>query len=217
MLEGVFSAFLNLLMLTKPIYMMQVFDRVLTTGHGGTLIALTVIVAAALAVLGVLEAVRLLLLSRTATWINASLGPKVLSASLARSLGNQPGGGQAMRDLGSLQGFLGSTSLNPFFDAPWTPVFVLFIFLLHPWLGVLARVSAIALFVIAVFERSHLTPSHFSRNRNADDRHGPKNLGVNLTPCRAYNPMVNSIHDCPHIPKLGYSPSSAVTSFHDIK
>ena len=149
-LAGVFSAFLNLLMLTTPIYMLQVFDRVLTTGHSDTLIALTVIVAIALAVLGVLEAVRLLLLSRTATWINASLGPKVLSASLARSLGNQPGGGQGMRDLGSLQAFLGSTNLNPFFDAPWTPVFVFFIFLLHPWLGVLALVSAIMLFVIAV-------------------------------------------------------------------
>lgn len=149
-LAGVFSAFLNLLMLTTPIYMLQVFDRVLTTGHGDTLLALTLIVAVALAVLGVLEAVRLLLLSRTASWINASLGPKVLSASLAKALGNRSGGNQPLRDLGSLQGFLGSTNLNPFFDAPWTPLFVLFIFLLHPWLGVLALVSAILLFVIAV-------------------------------------------------------------------
>ncbi|NER79479.1 MAG: type I secretion system permease/ATPase, partial [Leptolyngbya sp. SIO1D8] len=73
-LAAVFSAFLNLLMLTTPIYMLQVFDRVLTTGHSDTLIALTVIVAIALAVLGTLEAVRLLLLSRTASWINGRLG-----------------------------------------------------------------------------------------------------------------------------------------------
>jgi len=149
-LAAVFSAFLNLLMLTTPIYMLQVFDRVLTTGHSDTLIALTVIVAIALAVLGTLEAVRLLLLSRTASWINGRLGPAVLSASLSRTLKSRSGGGQSLRDLASLQGFLGSTSLNPFFDAPWTPVFVLFIFLLHPWLGILALVSAIALFALAV-------------------------------------------------------------------
>lgn len=149
-LAGVFSAFLNLLMLTTPIYMLQVFDRVLTTGHSDTLIALSVIVVVALVVLGILEGVRLLLLSRTAAWINGSLGPKVLSASLAKSLGNRTGGNQPLRDLGSLQGFLGSTNLNPFFDAPWTPVFVLFIFLLHPWLGVLALVAAITLLIVAV-------------------------------------------------------------------
>lgn len=146
---GVFSAFLNLLMLATPLYMLQVFDRVLTTGHGDTLIALSVIVAVALVVLGILEGIRLVILSRTAAWIAAETGPEVLDTSLAAARGTGGPGGQPLRDVMSLQGFLGSTSLNPFFDAPWTPVFILFIFLLHPWLGVLALAAAALLLLVA--------------------------------------------------------------------
>lgn len=158
-LAGIFSAFLNLLMLTTPLYMLQVFDRVLTTGHGDTLLALTIIVVVALAALGILEAVRLLLLSRTAAWINTRLGPEVLAASLQASLRKQSSGSQSLRDLTSLQGFLGSTNLNPFFDAPWTPIFLIFIFLLNPWLGILATVAAVLLFILAVLNDKTSRPA----------------------------------------------------------
>ena len=147
---GMFSALLNLLMLATPIYMLQVFDRVLTTAHSDTLIGLTIIVMAALAVLGILEGVRLMVLSRTAAWIGAETGPEVLGMSLAAARSARGPAGQPLRDLAQVQGFLGSTGLNPFFDAPWTPIFILIIFLLHPALGLLALGTAVLLLAIAV-------------------------------------------------------------------
>ncbi len=149
-LAAVVSAFLNILMLTSPIYMLQVFDRVLTTGHTDTLVALSVIVFVALAVLGLLEGIRLLLLSRTAAWVTGSLGPTALSAVLTAEVREKHSSScTAMRDLSTIQSFAGSTNLNPFFDAPWTPVFIVFIFLLHPLLGWLALATAALLLAIA--------------------------------------------------------------------
>lgn len=162
---AVFSAFLNMLMLATPIYMLQVFDRVLTTGNANTLLALTVIVLLALTALGFLEAVRLLLLSRTASWIHASLGPKVVLASSNAALVGRTGGTQPLQDVGSLRSYIGSTNLTPLFDAPWTPFFILFIFLLHPWLGVLAVLSAFALVVVAVLNDRTSRPATAAGNQ----------------------------------------------------
>lgn len=161
---AVFSAFLNMLMLATPIYMLQVFDRVLTTGNTDTLLALTAIVLLALTALGSLEAVRLLLLSRTASWIHASLGSNVVLASSAAALVGRTRGTQPLQDVGSLRSYIGSANLTPLFDTPWTPIFVLFIFLLHPWLGVLAILSALALIVVAVLNDKTSRPATAAGN-----------------------------------------------------
>ncbi|MGH6919253.1 MAG: ABC transporter transmembrane domain-containing protein, partial [Geminicoccaceae bacterium] len=144
------SLFLNLLALASPLYMFQVFDRVLASGRVETLVALTAIAAFALLCLGALEVIRSRVLGRISTWLDRALARAVLNASLGETLAGRPIGGQAMSDLAQLRGFINSQGIVPIFDAPWTPVFVAVIWLLHPWLGMLALVSAVLLFALAL-------------------------------------------------------------------
>jgi PrtD family type I secretion system ABC transporter len=144
------SLFLNLLALASPLYMFQVFDRVLASGRVETLVALTAIAAFALLCLGALEVIRSHALGRISIWLDRTLARAVLKASVGETLAGRPIGGQAMSDLAQLRGFINSQSIVPIFDAPWTPVFVAVIWLLHPWLGMLALVSAAVLFGLAL-------------------------------------------------------------------
>ncbi|MGH6913880.1 MAG: type I secretion system permease/ATPase, partial [Geminicoccales bacterium] len=147
---GTISSFLNLLALASPLYMFQVYDRVLTSGRVETLVALTVIAGFALLCLGALEVLRKRVLVRISTWLDRALSGAVLTASVGETLAGRPIGAQAMGDLAQLRGFINSQGIFPVFDAPWTPVFVAVIWLLHPWLGVLALISAVILFGLAV-------------------------------------------------------------------
>ncbi|HEX5077664.1 MAG TPA: type I secretion system permease/ATPase, partial [Geminicoccaceae bacterium] len=144
------SLFLNLLALTSPLYMFQVFDRVLASGRVETLVALTAVAAFALLCLGALEVIRARALGRISTWLDRALARTVLTASLGEALAGRPIGGQAMADLAQLRGFINSQAVFSILDAPWTPVFVAVIWLLHPWLGVLALLSALLLFTLAL-------------------------------------------------------------------
>ena len=148
---AVFSACLNVLMLSVPLYMMQVYDRVLTTGSLDTLLALTAIAAGALSVYGLLEALRLRVLARTGAWLDRELGSPVLAGSVSAALG--AGGGvsaQGLRDLAAVRGYLAGAAVTPLFDAPWAPVFLFLVFLVHPVLGWIGLGGAAALFGIAV-------------------------------------------------------------------
>jgi ATP-binding cassette subfamily C protein/ATP-binding cassette subfamily C exporter for protease/lipase/ATP-binding cassette subfamily C protein EexD len=147
---GALSLFLNLLVLVLPLYMFQVFDRVLPSGHVETLIALTVVAAFALLVFGMLEVIRRQALLRIGIWLDRRLCEPVLAASVGEGLGGRANGGQPLRDLAQLRGFIGSESVFPIFDAPWTLVFIAVIWLLHPWLGALALASSVVLFALAL-------------------------------------------------------------------
>ncbi|NBB83801.1 MAG: type I secretion system permease/ATPase, partial [Alphaproteobacteria bacterium] len=147
---GVFSFFLNLLMLVTPLYMMQVFDRVLASGRTETLLWLTLIAGFALLVLGLLEVVRNRVLTRISTWLDRTLSGDLIRSALRSRLGGVPIGAQPLRDLQNLRGFVGGSSVFPLFDSPWVPVFVAVIWLMHPWLGALALGAAVVLFVLAL-------------------------------------------------------------------
>ena len=147
---AVLSLFLNLLVLTSPLYMFQVFDRVLASGHVETLVALTVVAAFALIVLGLLEVVRNRALVRISTWLDRALSGPVLAASVGEALAGRAIGAQALRDLAQMRGFLNGHGILPIFDAPWVPIFVVVIWLLHPWLGTLALAGAGLLFALAL-------------------------------------------------------------------
>lgn len=148
---GVFSFFVNALMLTLPIYMLQIYDRVLTSRSADTLIMLSVLAVGLLLTVGVLEFVRTRVLvrigARLDTQLNAPLFSSLVDERLAGERGN---GGQPLRDLDALRTFLTGSGLLAFFDAPWTPLFIAFIFVLHPLLGAIALVSAVLLFLLAV-------------------------------------------------------------------
>ncbi|MGV8833378.1 MAG: type I secretion system permease/ATPase [Devosia sp.] len=153
----VFSIFVNLLVLTSPLYMMQVYDRVLGTGHIETLIFLSLIALAAVTVLGLLEGVRSHLLTRLGRFLDLALRDPVLTQAIAQSRRDAQNHRRLIDDLTTARNYLGSSAVLPFFDAPWVPFFILIMAMLHPWLGILALASAVILFGMA------LANDHFCR------------------------------------------------------
>ena len=148
---GLFSACLNMLMLSVPLYMMQLYDRVLATRNVDTLLVLTVMVAVALVILGLLDALRGRVMVRVGGWLDRELGGLVLSGSVADALHATGGASaQGLRDLATVRGYLGSPGVMPLFDAPWAPVFLAIIFLIHPVLGWIGLGGAVVLFICAV-------------------------------------------------------------------
>ncbi|MGI9412282.1 MAG: type I secretion system permease/ATPase [Hyphomicrobiales bacterium] len=149
---GVFSFFINMLMLTGPLFMLQVYDRVLTSGSIPTLVALLILVAVLFAFMGALELIRSRLLVRIARRVDEELSDETLSAVFIHALRHSPNvNSQPVRDLDALRQFVGGPGPFTLFDAPWTPVYLGVIFLLHWWLGVFAVIGALILFAVAAF------------------------------------------------------------------
>ncbi|MBT8446686.1 MAG: type I secretion system permease/ATPase, partial [Gammaproteobacteria bacterium] len=146
-----FSAAINILMLAAPLYMLQVFDRVLTSQSIDTLVLLTLIVALSFVALGCLEGVRSLALTRLSAWFDQRLAQRVLQAGIVEKLGGTPGAtAQGLRDLATVRSFIGGPAMFPIMDAPWIPLFIAVLFLLHPLLGWMALAGAVALFTLAL-------------------------------------------------------------------
>ena len=149
-LLALFSLFINVLTLTSPIYMMQVYDRVLSSGRLETLVLLTVIAALAVLVLGLLEMVRIKMLARIGQWLDRRLSPEVIRAGLRGAIHGEAPNAQPLRDLTQIRACLGGPGCNTIFDGPWTPIFLTVIWLMHPILGFVGIGSAFALFILAV-------------------------------------------------------------------
>ena len=146
-----FSLCINLLLLSVPLYMLQIYDRVLSSRSEQTLILLTVITVGLLVVLGLLEIVRSRVLVRTGVRLDSNLKTRIFSATFRHSL-SIPGGGQAqaLRDLDAVRQFMTGPGLIAFADAPWIPLFVAVGFLFHPWLGFISLGGAIVIFLLAL-------------------------------------------------------------------
>lgn len=148
---GIFSFFVNLLMLTGPIYMLQVYDRVLGSRSIETLIALSVLVLFLYGMMGLLDYARGRVMGRVGAKFQSTLDKRVFSAVLRRSAANpDPSKATGLRDLESVQRLMTSPVLMAFFDIPWTPIFLAGIFLFHPWLGFLALGGGAILVVVAL-------------------------------------------------------------------
>lgn len=156
----VFSLAINLLILTAPLYMLQVFDSVLSSRSVDTLLLLSLIAVLALLTLAVLDGLRSHLLLRLGTWFERELSGPVLRAHIFAALAsNAPATTEGLRSLGTLRGFMGGPGIAPLMDAPWAPVFLLIIFLLHPTLGWVAFAGAVGLFSLALLnERATRKP-----------------------------------------------------------
>ncbi len=144
-----FSLVINLLMLVAPIYMLQVYDRVLTSGKTETLLFLTLMACIALLVMAVLDAMRSILTTRIGGWFNQELGPVFLASGVRGRLAGSRNGAQSLRDLNQVGGFISAQGMIAFFDAPWVPIFILVIFMLHPMLGVVAVITAVILLILS--------------------------------------------------------------------
>lgn len=148
----VFSFFINLLMLTVPLYLLQIFNRVIPSQSVDTLIFLTIIVFVSLVTLAFLEAMRRMVFSRIGIWLDKRLGGFILSGSIVRSVNKcRPSSSQGLRDLSTIRRLFSGASLFPILDIPWTPIFMLVLFLLHPVIGMITLAGALLLFFVALY------------------------------------------------------------------
>lgn len=147
---GLFSFFINLSLLAPPLYMLQIFDRVLASRSGETLFMLTLAAVGALAVMLVLDYLRGLLLLGAGVALDRLLGERVLAALIggASSLPRAQTL-HGLRDVATLRSFLGGNGIVALFDAPWLVFFIVLIFFFHPLLGVVALGGALALLALA--------------------------------------------------------------------
>ena len=164
-----FGFVINLLYLVAPLYMLQVFDRVLASQQIETLLLLTLIAGFALLIMGLLEMVRSRIQTRMGNWLDRTLSGDLIRASVNAALHGGAANAQAMRDLGTVRGFI-SGGLRAVLDVPWSPLFVAALWLLHPWLGWFAAASAVFLLLLAVAnELVARKPAQESHNARVDN------------------------------------------------
>jgi PrtD family type I secretion system ABC transporter len=144
-----FSVAVNVLMLTVALYMLQVYDRVLTSQSTATLFYLTFMAVAALLLLGLFEILRSRVLVRLGGWLDRLLSPSVFKRGLDNAVVGAPYCSGALRDLGSLRSFLSGAGVLALLDAPWVPVYITVIYFLHPTLGHFALGGAAMLLLLS--------------------------------------------------------------------
>jgi len=148
---GIFSAFANLLMLTGPLYMLQVYDRVLGSGSQETLVALTLLGVFAYSVMGLLDYTRGRIMARVGARFQDDLDRRVFDAVVRKSaIAPDLKTNASLADLEAVQRTITSPVLMAAFDLPWTPIFFAAIFIFHAWLGYLALIGGAVLVVIAI-------------------------------------------------------------------
>lgn len=146
---AVFSLAINLLYLASPLYMLQIYDRVVTSGSETTLVMLTLVLLAAFLALAGLDLVRAAILTRASARLDRLLSARILAASVETpSQGASPS--QPIRDFDTFRQVITGSGIHALFDLPWSPIYIGIIFLLHPWLGFFALGSSLLLIAMAV-------------------------------------------------------------------
>ena len=158
---GVFSLVANLLMLTPTLYMLQVFDRVMVSQSGLTLVSLSLVALFLFVVMAFAEWSRSRLLVRAGVRFDELINTQVFKASFESAL-NQAGRnpGEAFSDLTNLRQFMTGNGIFAFFDAPWTPIYIAVAWMLHPWLGYLSVLFALMLAMVAWFAHRYTRVGH---------------------------------------------------------
>lgn len=149
---GFFSGVVNLLMLTGPIFMLQIYDRVLTSQSVNTLVALSALMAGLYFFMGLIDAARSRVLVAMGHRFEQRLAATAFNATLSAAKpglknGNVP---SAIRDVEQIRSFLSSQGAAALFDLPWIPVYLGLVFVLHFWLGVVGIVGAVVLLAVAI-------------------------------------------------------------------
>ena len=171
---GIFSFFVNALMLVPTFYMLQVYGRVMTSGSIPTLVMLTIIMTILVVTMGALELVRSRIMVRVSTKLDVLLSRSVYRASFKRALdsGGMDASAQPLNDLTGLRQFMTGNGLFAFFDAPWLPIYIAVMFMFHPWYGWVAVGSAIILLILAALNEKMTGKALAEANK--------ENLGANL-------------------------------------
>lgn len=179
-----FGALVNLLMLTGPLFMLQIYDRVLATRSGATLAALFSVVCFLYLLMWVLDHARARVMSRIGACLRARLDDRVFIATMncAALAPGDRGAGQAQSDLDMVQRLIGSPGVTALQDAPWAPLFIALIFLFHPQLGLLALAGGIGLVGLALLSQWRLRQPlseamHASERADCMGRHFRREAG----------------------------------------
>ncbi|MGQ0672853.1 MAG: ATP-binding cassette domain-containing protein [Hyphomicrobium sp.] len=165
-----FSGCINLLMLSTPLYTLQVFESVVPLGSIETLVLLTAMTAAAILALALIEIGRDMILLRAGLWLDHELGQHLLENGVKLGVPGQ----ELRRDavaLESFRSYLTSPAVTPLFDAPWVPIFLVALFMLHPMVGGVGLASALLL-VAASLSQSLLTRRLTEDKARAGERTG---------------------------------------------
>jgi len=157
---GLFSAAINVLYLASPLYMLQVYDRVVSSGSVPTLLMLTVALLIALSAMAALDWVRARILIRAGLRFDRLLSSRVMAA-VVKQANATPGTSrsQALRDFDTFRQFITGNALYALCDAPWAPIYIVVITLLHPLLGALALGCALILLVLALVNERLISTS----------------------------------------------------------
>ena len=147
---GIFSFAINILMLTGPVFMLQVYDRVLTSRSVPTLVALCLLVLALFLFMALFDFIRVRVLSRMGYRLDQQLAPLTFRNWVAQGLAGRREMGRPLADLSTLRSFLGSPALIGLFDLPWVPIYLAVVFILHTQLGLLALGGAAIVTVLAI-------------------------------------------------------------------
>ena len=148
---GIFTACINLLLLVPSIYMLEVYDRVLTSRNEMTLIMLTLMIIGLYLIYAALDAIRTYTVIEMGKKIDAELNQRTYTAAYEQNL-RQKGAsaGQALNDLSTIRQFVTGPSLFAFFDAPWFPFYLAVIFVFNFWLGLFSTICTTILIVVAI-------------------------------------------------------------------
>lgn len=185
---GIFSFFVNLLMLTPPLYMLQLYDRVVTSRSGSTLFFLTLIVIFLFICLGIFEVLRSRILIIFSNQLDQNLSNRVYDAIFKLSSKHPTKVGSfAMNDLISVKQYMSSNGVFAFLDAPWLPVYIIILFIFHPWYGWFSIFSAIILFGLALLNEK-ATKDGLKRS-NAGYKKSINLIDVNLRNTEVINAM----------------------------
>jgi ATP-binding cassette, subfamily C, bacterial len=165
-----FSLGINLLYLAAPLYMLQVYDRVISSASQITLLMLTIALLLAFLALAGLDAVRARVLTRAGIRLDRLIAGRVMTAVFQRASALGGARSQLLRDFDTFRQFITGTGIHAVFDLPWAPIYILVIFALHPLLGAFALASAILLVLMAllneIFVRPPLTDASEAASRN---------------------------------------------------
>jgi ATP-binding cassette subfamily C protein len=167
---GAFSLAINLLYLAGPLYMLQIYDRVVPSGSQVTLLMLTFALLLSYLALAGLDAVRSRVLTRASLHLDRHIAPRVMTAMVNRPAG--AGAAQSLQDFDNFRQFISGSGIHALFDLPWAPIYIGVIFMLHWMMGVFALACAAILVLMALANewlvRSPLTEASAAAARNSN-------------------------------------------------
>lgn len=158
-----FGCIINLLMLASPIYSMQVLDRVISSGSTDTLVMLTLVIVLALLLLSLIQVGRSFAMTKMGEWLEIQLSEKLFANSVKSSLETKVNAGsQQMRDLQTIKSYLTSPGLLTMLDLPWAIIFIIVLFIIHPWIGWIPVIGGLILVGLAFISEKLTKPVYDS-------------------------------------------------------